>query len=108
MLATLVDVKTKKFSVKDRIRDDKDFVKETVVVLCKLNCLYSLNLLTEVMSKRSWCKLLFEMPQLTLSKIKIVQISDFENIYWEEVMNGKQMASSYLIRKGKLKIPSNM
>ena len=30
----------------------------------------------------------------------ILQFSDFENIEWEQVMQGKQGASSYLVRKG--------
>lgn len=70
----------------------------------QVNCLYSRAIIKDLINKRPWCSILKNNLQIQKeendSKTQIIQIGDFENIEWENVMNGSQSASSYLVRKG--------
>jgi hypothetical protein len=91
----IVDLKTRKFVVKDVKAVD-------IIVLCDLVCPYSQYLLLRALEKRPWCTVLTSETQLNtvLESCKVVQFRDFENIAWEPVMRGSHSASSYLVRKG--------
>jgi hypothetical protein len=46
--------------------------------------------------RRPWCQLV----ELSTAEDGLIQISDFEMIEWDPVLEGRQRASSYIIRKG--------
>jgi hypothetical protein len=119
--------KTKKFGVIDLSSDstqrtlpnvDPEFNKHFLVVV-DLNCEYTRNLVVASLKRRHWCYVVFNQQSITQCDHKygkILQFGDFENIVWEDVMSGDQMASSYLVRKGPLhlfhfvqmRLPSNI
>lgn len=56
-----------------------------------------------LVKRRPWCELITKLPSTEESSndnTPIIQISDFEMIEWEPVLEGKHSASSYIIRKG--------
>lgn len=78
--------------------DDHKFILKL-----NINCAYTSSLLNEAIKKRSWYTLDERIgSEDTIVGIhqKVVQLGDFENICWESAMNGDQIASSYLVRKG--------
>lgn len=71
----------------------------------QVNCPYSASIIEKVLKLRPWCKMLNSSIQVIQTESpgklsKVMQIGDFENIEWENVMSSSQMASSYLVRKG--------
>lgn len=68
-------------------------------VLIDLNCPYTRDIVKAAVRRRPWCS---EVESLSDedSLAGIIQISDFENILWERVVQGKDRAASYLVRKG--------
>lgn len=90
-------VKTDKFWYLD-IRANSTFVEYKVYV--NLNCSYTSDIVEAAVARRPWLKLINNPYDTRGSGKTVIQISDFENIEWENVMNGAQMASSYLVRKG--------
>ena len=68
-----------------------------------VNCPYTLSIVKAAIKRRPWC-VIHEKKMKTLKEneknARIAQIGDFENIEWENVMDGSQIASSYLVRKG--------
>ena len=77
--------------------DLMDAVEEDQLVpLCvNMACPYTSRVVKSVVSKLSHCII----KEFDVNK-KMVQVADFENIEWEPVLEGKQAASSYLVRKG--------
>lgn len=61
------------------------------------NCEYTRNIIFQTIKRRVWCN---NIDSIDPSIQRLFQLSDFENISWEEVCDGKSIASSYLIRKG--------
>lgn len=92
--------KTKLFSIFSLQTESDD---SKFILRLSINCDYTKSLLKEAISKRSWYTLDERVgidDTLMRTNKKVVQLGDFENINWESAMNGDQIASSYLIRKG--------
>jgi tubulin---tyrosine ligase len=49
--------------------------------------------------RRPWCQLVYDIES-SKAEDGLIQISDFEMIEWDPVLEGKHRASSYIIRKG--------
>lgn len=96
-------VKTKKFSVFDLIHNTIDSHIQIVVYL-DLNCEYTSDIVKRLLKRRnSFVQVetdFSHLLRLNFDSIDILQICDFENIHWDEVLNGSQRASSYIVRKG--------
>lgn len=91
---------TKKFGVIDLVYDIDVKEEGSIGFILDINCQYTDNVVRTCLKKRPWCKIVPSNYE-EFSKYKLVyQISDFENINWDPVMNGKEHASSYLVRKG--------
>ena len=74
------------------------------LVFLSVNCAYTETIVRAALARRPWCRLSlqkYEPYSVDGSNgSKYVQMGDFENIEWEDVMNGCCIASSYLVRKG--------
>lgn len=90
------------------IGDDGGAVRgdDDVSIWLNWNCAYTRQVIQEALQLRPWCHLL---PSLDLDNAQhhsnnrfLLEIADFENINWEDVLSshGQHGASSYLIRKG--------
>ena len=95
---------TKRFVVFDVKRPNEDCLIKFIIQL-KVNCEYSASIIESCIKKRAWCLLDISSTQSTSDaaskdQIPVIQIGDFENISWERVLDGSQIASSYLVRKG--------
>lgn len=95
---------TKRYSVLELDRSH-DIAHVHFFVRLDVNCGYSAQIIEAAIKRRPSCLIQVSYLQLSeqeLIKInaRVVQICDFENIEWENVMNGEQIASSYLVRKG--------
>lgn len=97
--------KTNRYSTIDLDAAKQSSTVEFLINL-QVNCAYSASIIEKVIKLRPWCRILEannkeHSKAVSKSKLrKIMQIGDFENIEWENVMNSSQMASSYLVRKG--------
>ena len=91
----IIQKKTKRFIVFDFEVTHSSYWN----ILCDLNCPYSQSILLKCIENRQNTCLRIRSLNNVCSN-KILQFCDFENIEWEPVMSGQQMASSYLIRKG--------
>ena len=91
-------VKTDKFWCISASNGDK---RVEYRVFVDLNCSYTAAIVKNAVARRPWFSLINNLhDDQKCSGNTIIQISDFENIEWEHVMSGNQMASSYLVRKG--------
>ena len=71
------------------------------VIELQVNCSYSLKIIKAAIERRPWCRIRkTDTTTKSINDLSNIQIGDFENIDWESVMNGSQIASSYLVRKG--------
>lgn len=86
-------VSTPKFCV---ISSKESLNYAQVYVYVDVNCSYSEAILKSAILRRPWCTLVTSIHDHD----NTYQICDFENIDWENVLNNKTHASSYLIRKG--------
>ncbi len=79
---------------------------EPVLAFVHLNCDYSREILLKSLRRRPWCTVVEDEDEQDAIRAagsngkKIIQFADFENIKWDGVMNGDEMASSFLVRKG--------
>ena len=92
---------TKRYFVFDVIRPGQDCLPKFIIQL-HVNCEYSASIIESCIRKRAWC-LLDTSSSKSVSRtdnVSVIQIGDFENISWESVLDGSQIASSYLVRKG--------
>lgn len=90
--------KTKRFTVFD-FNATYCAYPHTWNILCNLNCSYSQRILLDcIESRQATCFRVYSLNNTCSNKI--LQFCDFENIEWEPIMRGEQMASSFLIRKG--------
>ena len=89
--------KTKKFYVIDINKNINTSLIYNVIV--DLNCKYSLDIAIATLNRRLWCNII-NSNDINDNMKNIIQISDFENILWQHVMEGNHIANSYLIRKG--------
>lgn len=89
--------RTKRFFVFERREINGPILP--VGVFVDLNCQYTRQIVKDAISRRPWCHLI-ELEGASNRYSEVIQFSDFENIQWEEVMSGRQRASSFLIRKG--------
>jgi Tubulin-tyrosine ligase family len=101
MSAALVQCQqTKRYFVFDVKRSNKDCLIKFIINL-QVNCDYSASIIESCLRKRTWCALdTCCLKRLSDTAIPVIQIGDFENIDWESVLDGSQIASSYLVRKG--------
>ena len=95
---------TKRYVVLDIKRDNQDCLIKFIIQL-QVNCEYSASIIESCINKRAWCLIdtLSSASQLNAARqdrVQVIQIGDFENISWESVLDGSQVASSYLVRKG--------
>lgn len=95
---------TKRYSILELERSH-DVARIRFVVRFDVNCEYSARIIEAAIKRRPWCLIHGNFLQnrdeeVIKTNAKVVQICDFENIEWESVMNGTQIASSYLVRKG--------
>ena len=99
--ASLQCQQTKRYYVLDVKRPDQDCLPKFIVHL-QMNCDYSASIIRSCMKKRAWCLLetLSSKSNPRTDHVPVIQIGDFENIRWESVLDGAQIASSYLVRKG--------
>ena len=87
------ETKTAKFSCYET-----DTTKHnSAAIFLDMNCYYAADVINQAIFRRPWCTV---VDELASSGDEIVQISDFENIEWEPVLQGKHKASSYIVRKG--------
>ena len=74
------------------------------LVYLSVNCAYTEAIVCAALLRRPWCTLSLQKyaPYSVDSSggSTYVQMGDFENIEWEDVMKGCCVASSYLVRKG--------
>jgi hypothetical protein len=79
----------------------KDLVEPLFYVQIDINCQYTSNIIFTIFKKIGYCKIVENLWSSYLKNVRKVQIADFENIGWSEVMKSSFIgASSYLIRKG--------
>ena len=95
---------TKRYSVLELDRS-RDVASIHFIVRLDVNCGYSARIIESAIKRRLSCLIQGTNLQLSDQEViktnaTVVQICDFENIEWESVMNGEQIASSYLVRKG--------
>ena len=94
---------TKRYSIFDITRTDEVASPISFIIHLMVNCPYTLSIVKAAIKRRPWC-VIHEKKMKTLKEneknARIAQIGDFENIEWENVMDGSQIASSYLVRKG--------
>ena len=87
---------TRKFAVIDVIAHAPDAFNAFKVYL-NLNCSYCSEIVLKQLQARN-CHIMSAYS--TVANVTTIQFCDFENIEWENVMNGSEVASSYLVRKG--------
>ncbi len=63
------------------------------------NCDYTRTIIESTCARRPWCTLNPPTRTDCCSGLTL-QVADFENIIWENVVSGQHRASSYLVRKG--------
>jgi hypothetical protein len=100
LLPTFKAQNTKAFSIIEVRQRDND--APNYEVFCDIVCDYTSAIVDNTVARRPWCKILGSLPQLGQpnAKTKVIQVSDFEQIVWEEVLSGAHIAASYLVRKG--------
>ena len=90
---------TKRYSIFDFASTEEITDGIRFIVQLQVNSDYCLSIIDAAIKRRPWCTIQGNKVKNT-KHARIVQIGDFENIEWENVMNGSQIASSYLVRKG--------
>ena len=80
---------------------------DSLLVICQLNCGYSKTIMTRLLQNKSKfrvtllheaCHAEYFSSPLYSKRQKVVQLSDFENIQWENVLAGYGRASSFIVR----------
>ena len=100
-MVSVVLQRTLRFSV---YSDPTTCSSEWIVV--NLACTYSKRLMLDTLLRRHrFLTIIHEdcyehLLELQLFNHPILQLSDFESIHWESVLDGRDRAASYLIRKG--------
>lgn len=90
--------KTKSFSCIDFVKKHKLNPSEKSVIV-NITSEYTSEIVHNAVARRRWCSLM--QPQvIAASAGKVYQICEFEMIDWAGVVNGKQNASAYVVRKG--------
>ena len=104
-------VRTKRYSVAEVCRVRSLHHKVRYNIIAGINCPYLSSIVSSSLSLRPWCDVYGDMEEIPAIEIpsksstpQIVrfplQICDFENIVWENVLKGQCGASSFLVRKG--------
>ena len=96
---------TKRFAVVDRVDHALPSSTPPYDVYLAVNCAYSEHIARAAVQRRPWCRLCTQPYAASPSPsstpvVARVQVGDFENIEWDDVMKGRCAASSYLVRKG--------
>jgi tubulin--tyrosine ligase len=92
--------KTSAFSCLDIAKNAKPPSKKKVVV--NINSEYTREIVLVAVASREWCTVLppSDTPAAAADGEAIYGFCEFELINWEQVVNGKQYASAYVVRKG--------
>eukprot|EP01038_Epipyxis_sp_PR26KG_P007549 gene7549-10287_t len=102
----IILVETKRYNVLEYSPQDQYNISieinkndSTKIVLCmlNLNCKYTANVVLEAFKKRIQTN---NTNYPDSRPDSYLQLGDFENINWDDVMARKSSASSYLVRKG--------
>eukprot|EP01041_Mallomonas_annulata_P002181 gene2181-4242_t len=81
------------------IQHDSPLSPEATQVYLNVGCKYTSEILSHVIQNNHSCIIVESLFDADPNK-PLLQFCDFEYIEWDNVLNGKHMASSYLIRKG--------
>lgn len=72
-----------------------------VLVKIDWECVYTREIIRRTVGRRTWCEIADNLENGRNDEAtRKVQVADFENIVWDDVLAGKYAASSYLVRKG--------
>lgn len=92
---------TKRFGVFSICPFVENLSNKTFNVKVDWECPYTRNIIYQTLGRRSWCKHALSFTETDLGATnQLLQVADFENIVWDNVLGGKYAASSYLVRKG--------
>lgn len=98
---------TQKFSTFSLRQDSSRRARPRLAVHNAVNCAYTKEIVKQCVERRPWVvgvtRRYLDLVEHGVEKdsaLTTLQISDFENIRWELIMNRNQRASSYLVRKG--------
>lgn len=91
---------TSVFAVYERVSETILTKRPHSTIILDWNCHYTQAAIAKALNKRPWCNVVPGIGDSELVGQQIIQIADFENILWEDVMTGKHGAASYLVRKG--------
>lgn len=99
---SLFVMKTEKFSVIDASPVARDLINTKTLLQIDWECAYTRDIIHSTAARRPWCSVISSLPDASsqTSEPKMIQVADFENIVWDDVLAGKMGASSYLVRKG--------
>ena len=62
------------------------------------NCEYTTKVVRQAAQRRSWCTVLTSIEPI--GQNRRIQLGEFENIHWEDILSAKASCNSYLVRKG--------
>lgn len=102
MNSSLYLEETPVFAVFESIPANIQVKRPQLTIILNWNCSYTRIPITKALNRRPWCSIgrIQDLRATQQISSKVLQIADFENIIWEDVMSGKNSAASYLVRKG--------
>jgi len=93
----IVLIRTKKYQVYS-FQVNPSINYDITDIYVDFNCEYTKSIVLNAIAMRPWCNIVNNID--VNSRNRMIQFSDFENIDWEVVLQGRHGASSYLVRKG--------